>query len=144
MGCKEANNNVETDNIIFFDGVCNLCNWAVDFIIRHDKTRIFKYSALQSEFANEFLTNFGISIEDPPASIYLYRNGTFLSKSSAVGVILRSMPFPWKAIGGIIKFVPELVTDGCYNIIAKNRYHWMGKRNTCRVPGEEEKSLFIS
>ena len=127
--------------IIFFDGYCNLCNTAVDFIIRQDKHRIFRFAALQSEAGNKWLQPF--SLQDLPDSVILMYQSRIYTKSEAGIRIAQLMGSPWKYLS-LLRFLPLWLRDSLYSWISKNRYRWFGKRKLCRIPSEDEKNLFLS
>ncbi|MCB9235180.1 MAG: thiol-disulfide oxidoreductase DCC family protein [Bacteroidia bacterium] len=126
---------------IIFDGVCNLCNSSVDWIIRHDKKGIFKFTANQHETGSKLLE--GQHLPDGEAdTIFLYEDGKLFTRSTAVLRIARKLPFPWfLGFGGMI--FPRFFRDWIYKWVAKNRYKWFGKKNTCRIPTPEERARFI-
>lgn len=127
------------DKIIFFDGVCNLCNRLVIFIIKRDRNRIFKFASLQSVKAAEM----GIIQKDKTLNtiIFLTENKLY-QKSSAVLHICKLLPFPWTLLFGFI-IVPRFIRDGVYNFVADNRYKWFGKREQCMVPSENIEERFL-
>ena len=143
MNSKKYNTPAGINNVIFFDGLCNLCNWSVDFVIRRDKNSIFRYTSLQSEFARAFLDDKEIPESGNLSTIYLFSDGQLLSKSSAIFMILKRLPSPWKYFGMAGAYIPWFISDFFYNFISRNRYKWLGKRSDCRVPTEKEKSMFI-
>lgn len=123
---------MEMARVIFFDGVCNLCNASVQFVIEHDKENYFKYSALQGDFAKEILPKFNIN----PShfnSILLVENGTLYTKSSAALRVAKKLNGFWPLLYGFI-VVPKFIRDWVYDIIARNRYKWWGKKESCWVP----------
>ncbi len=128
-------------SIIFFDGVCNLCNASVQFIIRHDKNDHFRFAALQSVSAKELLKDFNIS----PAlqnSVVLLEEGRVFTKSTAVLRICRKLSFPLPLLS-LFLIVPGFIRDWTYGIIANNRYKWFGKQDVCMVPTAELKGKFL-
>lgn len=127
--------------VIFFDGVCNLCNSSVNFIIDRDKDMAFKYAALQSSYATELLRPKGVDVSRLE-SIVLYQNGKVYTKSSAALKIARQLSGAWPIFYGLM-ILPKFIRDFFYNIIAKNRYKWFGKKNECRIPTPELKDLFV-
>ena len=129
------------DNIIFFDGVCNLCNGSVHFIIKRDPNAIFRFASLQSEFGTAVAQKHGISSENPE-SVLLLKNGKLLRKSSAALAIATELSGIWKTLT-IFRFLPKNMRDRIYDWIAHNRYKWFGKRDECIVPTEEIKGRFI-
>ena len=127
--------------VIFFDGVCNLCNWSVDFVIRRDSGKTFKYSSLQSAYARQALAGKGIDL-DSMQSIVLVKDSQVYTQSDAVLEIARSLRFPWPLFF-LLRIIPRFIRDGLYRWISKNRYRWFGKESTCRVPTPEERSVFL-
>jgi predicted DCC family thiol-disulfide oxidoreductase YuxK len=132
---------MESDNIVFFDGYCNLCNQSVDFLIRHDKKRKLKYASQQSEFSLQFFFKHKYDILQADSFIF-FRNGKFYNRSTAFFQVMRVLGFPYNLLWVFIVF-PRFLRDLVYDWIAKNRYKWFGKRETCRLPTTEEKSLFL-
>lgn len=128
-------------HIVFFDGVCNLCNKSVDFIIKRDHNRRFRYASLQSDVAVKLLVDKGVDTSSM-RTIILLKDQTVFFKSDAVLEIARDLRPPWPAMY-IFKLVPRFLRDQIYDIVSRNRYNWFGKRDTCRVPTDEERRLFL-
>ncbi|WP_316738108.1 thiol-disulfide oxidoreductase DCC family protein [Pedobacter aquatilis] len=126
--------------VIFFDGVCNLCNASVQFVIEHDKENYFKYSALQGNFAKEILPKFNIN-PSHLNSILLVENGKLYTKSSAALRVAKKLN-GFLPLLYVFIIVPKFIRDWVYDIIAKNRYKWWGKQESCWVPTPELKSKF--
>ncbi len=127
--------------IILFDGVCNLCNSSVNFIIDHDPGKIFKFTSLQSETGQKILTEF----QDKPMelnSVVLYQNDQIYLKSTAALKIAGKMSGLWFLMG-IFWIVPPIIRNLVYDFIARNRYQWFGKMDACRMPTPELKDRFI-
>ena len=127
--------------IILFDGVCNLCNSSVNFIIDRDKKNIFKFAALQSESGQKLLDKFGLNQNDFD-SVVLVDENKFYSKSTAALRIVKEFPSLWKALYVFI-VIPVPIRNFFYDLIAKNRYRWFGKKDSCRMPSPELKNKFI-
>lgn len=127
--------------IILFDGFCNLCSRSVDFVMKNDKKRVFRYVALQSETGIFMRDKYEIPAETD--SVILFQNGRFFSYSEAALRIAVQLRFPWPMFG-IFRIVPVFIRDKVYHWIARNRYRWFGKREVCRIPLGEESSLFPS
>ncbi|GAB4397810.1 MAG: thiol-disulfide oxidoreductase DCC family protein [Microscillaceae bacterium] len=127
--------------LVLFDGVCNLCNHTVDFIIRRDRKGRFKFASLQSDFAQSKLGHLISSVRDLD-SVILIKEGKVLQKSSAALEIARHLRGLWPALL-VFKLVPRFIRDGVYDWIARNRYRWFGKKETCRLPSPEEKARFL-
>lgn len=132
----------EEQNIVLFDGVCNLCNSTVDRIIRNDKKERFLFCSLQSEEGKNLLIKYGIDSKNTD-SIVLLEGKAYSVRSTAALRIAKKMGGLYPILFGAI-ILPESWRDGIYNWIAKNRYRWFGKREQCRVPTPEIKKRFIS
>jgi len=128
--------------IILFDGICNLCNGAVQFIIKNDKKDIFRFVALQSELGKEICNYIGID-QNKIDSIIFYNPGVvYYYKSSAVLEIAQDLGGIYSLIT-IFKILPEKLRNYIYDYIAKNRYKWYGKKESCMIPTPELKAKFL-
>ena len=127
--------------IIFFDGVCNLCNTSVQFVVARDKINFFKFAALQSEFAKKKLAEFNIDLKKSN-SVFLLEDGKLYSKSSAALRITKRLGAAWPILSGFL-LVPPFIRNGIYSFVAKNRYKWFGKQDSCWIPTPELKSRFL-
>ncbi|HEU4791081.1 MAG TPA: thiol-disulfide oxidoreductase DCC family protein [Flavobacterium sp.] len=128
--------------IILFDGVCNLCNSAVQFVIKHDKKDTFRFVALQSELGQEILAYIGIDAKNID-SIVLYEPGiAYYYKSDAALQIARSLNGIF-SFGTAFKVIPTRIRNYLYDYIAKNRYDWYGKKESCMIPTPELKIKFL-
>jgi len=130
--------------ILFFDGVCNLCNSSVNFVIDHDPKGAVHFAALQSDVAREKLSAHGISAGQGGDydSMVLLDGGRVYVRSSAALQLAKYLSFPW-SIARVFLIVPRPIRDFVYGIVAKNRYAWFGKSDTCRVPTPELKARFL-
>jgi predicted DCC family thiol-disulfide oxidoreductase YuxK len=128
--------------IILFDGVCNLCNTAVDFIIKRDKHARFKFGALQDNASKEILEQYSIN-KEYLESLILIQDGKVYYKSTAALEIAKSLKGLWPLFYPLI-LIPEFVRNPIYDWIARNRYRWFGKKEICRIPTAEEQSRFLS
>lgn len=128
-------------HIIIFDGVCNLCNGFVQFIIRHDKKEQFQFASLQSAFGQSFLKENKLAAENFD-TIIVIKNKTILTHSSAVMEVIKNLSGGWKLFYAFI-IIPKPLRDMGYRWLAKNRYRWFGKRETCMLPNEVLKKRFI-
>lgn len=126
--------------IIFFDGHCNLCNGLVNFVIRRDKKAHFRFCALQNTKAVESLTKYQI-IKGIDSIIYLEK-GLLYEKSSAVLRICRKLNWPWPFFF-ILVVIPSFIRNAVYDMVAKKRYKWFGRRANCRIPEPGIKDRFI-
>ncbi|MBO6661883.1 MAG: DUF393 domain-containing protein [Roseivirga sp.] len=136
----KADKIVEKD-ILLFDGVCNLCNSSVNFIIDHDPKGHFKFAALQSEFGQKKLEELGFDQEEFDSLVLLSGDKVY-KKSSAALRIARKLSGLYPLLYVFI-IIPPFIRHGVYNIIAKNRYKWWGKRDSCRMPTPELKARFV-
>ena len=127
--------------IIIFDGYCNLCNGVVDFLINRDAKRRFVYVANQSEAGQFLLSSLGENPEEVE-TFFLYTKGGLYKRSTAALHVARGLGFPWN-MGLIGWIMPRFLRDAVYNWVARNRYRWFGKKDSCRMPTEEERSLLI-
>lgn len=127
--------------VIIFDGVCELCNASVNFIMKWEKRPDLLFTANQNEPGRKFLTGFG---EDPDgvSTIYLVENGKLYSRSTAALRIARRLRFPLNLLYGFM-IVPRFLRDVIYKWIARNRYRWFGKKEMCRIPSPEEMARFL-
>ena len=127
--------------VILFDGVCNLCNSSVNFVIDRDKNNKFVFSALQDEKGKKLVKDHGIS-ELYLDTIVLLKNGKAYTKSTAALEITRDLPGLWPLMYGFI-IVPKFIRNWVYDLIAKNRYKWFGKKDECRIPTPELRQKFL-
>jgi predicted DCC family thiol-disulfide oxidoreductase YuxK len=131
----------QQQNIIFFDGVCNLCNGFVQFVISHDPKGYFHFTSLQSEEARPYLKDFQMPT-DQFNTIMLYENGKVYTRSTAALRILKKLSGGWPLLfAGII--LPRFIRDAVYDFVAGNRYRWFGKEESCMLPTPELKSRFL-
>lgn len=129
------------DRVIFFDGVCKLCNAWVRFIIRYDKNRIFKLASVQSPPGQQVLRYFGMSTDQFDTMLYV-ENGEAFEKSEAFLRIAARLGFPWSG-AGVFRLVPRSVRDWCYDRIAQNRYRLFGKYSQCPLPKPDDENRFL-
>lgn len=131
-----------TDPVILFDGVCNLCNNSVLFIIKRDPKAKFKFASLQSELGKSQLEKFGLPVTELN-SVLLIKDGKLFQKSNAALEIAKHLGGGWPVFY-VFKLVPVFLRDGFYNWIARNRYRWFGKKDACMIPTPELKSRFLA
>lgn len=128
-------------SIIFFDGVCNLCNASINFIIDRDPEKRFLFASLQSNIARQKLEAFGMDT-NRMESIILLKDGKIYKESSAALRIALGMNGAWPILY-VFWLIPKPIRDFVYRLIAKNRYKWFGKRETCRLPTPDLKERFL-
>lgn len=127
-------------NIILFDGVCNLCNGLVKFMFKYDKKAVFSFASLQSETAEILLKKAGLT--EVPDSVIVIKEGKALVKSEAALSII-------KQLGGLFKLLlvfrlfPRSIRDRLYDEVAKRRYKWFGKKESCMIPTKEQRKRFL-
>lgn len=125
--------------VLFFDGVCGLCNHTVDFVLKHDRRGIVRFAPLQGRTAKECLI-----AEDRERfdSVIFQQGGLVFKKSSAVVRLLHAMGGVWSLLGAMLWLVPSPLRDFCYGLIARNRYRFFGRKETCRILKPEERARF--
>lgn len=130
-----------SERVLLFDGVCNLCNGFVNFVIDRDPERLFRFAALQSRAGEGFSRKYSFS-GDALRTLILVENGRVYQKSTAVLRMCRSLSGVWPVFYAFI-IVPRFLRDAAYDLVAANRYRWFGRRETCRVPAAADKERFF-
>ena len=132
---------IEELNIVCFDGVCGICNEWVDFLIKKDPTRMLRYCPLQNEKIHDVLMSQGIDPTKLETIVFLKKGKAYIKSDGALE-ILRTISFmPW--LVNLAFIAPKVLRNIVYDIIAKNRYHILKPKESCRVPSVEEKDLFL-
>lgn len=126
--------------VIFFDGVCGLCNAWVDFVLARDKRRQFRFGPLQGKTAKESLQ---LPAETALDSVTLVDAGGVFRKSDAVSRILIRLGGIWRLGGWLLRLIPRPLRDWGYDFVARHRYRWFGKKETCRLPTPDERARFV-
>jgi predicted DCC family thiol-disulfide oxidoreductase YuxK len=132
---------MKEENIILFDGFCNLCSGVVKFIIKNDKKNVFKFAPLQSEKGQILLKKFDLSTQTFDSFVYI-QNGKFYTKSTAALKVCQKLGSFWQFLY-IFMIVPNFIRNFAYTMIAKNRYKWFGKSESCLMPTAEIKEKFL-
>jgi predicted DCC family thiol-disulfide oxidoreductase YuxK len=140
MGASGSLTSLSTESVVLFDGVCNLCSGAVQFVIERDPKARFKFASLQSAYGQQQLLHVGIQSQSL-YSIILIHDGKFYQRSDAALEIARHLTGGWPLLYGF-KIVPRFLRDSVYNFIARHRYHWFGKKDACWLPTPELKARF--
>ncbi len=127
--------------LILFDGVCNFCNYWVNFAIKRDRKKSLRFTPLQGETANRVLPRYNIN---PTAlrSVIIIDKDRFYTQSSAAIRICKHLDGGWKLLYGLM-IIPKFIRDALYNIIARNRYKWFGKKDHCMIPSPGVKERFL-
>lgn len=129
---------VNESPVLFFDGVCNLCNSSVQFILKNDKKKIIKFASLQSEIAREYLND---KLPLPDSIVFLEKGKIYTESSAALKIVpYLSAPYRLLRIFGIL---PKSLRDSAYRFIAKNRYRWFGKKDECLLPSPDYADRFL-
>ncbi len=132
---------MEKHPIILFDGVCNLCNASVNFVIDRDEDAVFRFGALQSEAGARMLSEYGLEAGRLD-SIVLVEDGAVYDASDAALRVARRLGGMMKLLW-VLRFIPKPVRDAVYNWIAGNRYRWFGTQESCRLPTPDLAGRFI-
>ena len=125
-------------NIVVFDGICNMCNKAVNFLLEKDKKEMFHFCSLQSPLGTEIL----LKLHNQVDSILYSRQGKIYTKSSAVLYIAKDLGGLY-AVAALGFILPKGIRDWAYDQIAKRRYQWFGQSDSCRIPTEAERKRFL-
>jgi len=138
--------------VVLYDGLCGLCDGVVQFLLRHDKKDLFRFAALQSDFALGILrrhapelTGWGPANSDTICLVEYYdspRERVFI-KSEATLRIARQLGGAWH-LARVAELLPRVIADACYDVVARNRYRIFGKREECRVPSGEDRKKFLN
>ena len=128
--------------IVLFDGVCNLCNGAILYIIKRDKKDLFRFAALQSEIGQYLTSERQIDTSKTDSIILIEPNVAYYYKSSAALKIGQTFGGPYRILA-LYEWIPRPIRDFVYDIIAKRRYKWFGKQDACMIPTPELKKKFL-
>lgn len=132
----------ESRAVILFDGVCNLCNASVQLVIRHDPDAYFSFAAIQSEAGRSLMHRYQIAAPATPESLVLIENGKAFQYSTAALRIARKLK-SWHKVLAVFLVVPVFIRNAVYKLIARNRYRWWGKQDSCWLPTPELKKRFL-
>jgi len=140
---KDGASSTDVRPILLFDGVCNLCNWVTQFVIRHDPAPgKFRFAALQSKPGQDLLRKHGLSPDSSDFFVMILGERSYVRSTAGLHV-LRGLGFPWSIFYPLI-LVPRPLRDVVYNWVAAHRYHWFGRQETCIAPTPEIRSRFLS
>ncbi len=129
--------------IVLFDGVCNLCNSTVQFVLRRDSRQQFHFASLQSEAGGYFLNKYNLPTENFASFVLVYNNRCYRQSDGAL-MVFYLLGGVWRVFFFVLKWLPLWLRDGAYKIIANNRYRWFGQRETCWIPTPELKARFLT
>jgi predicted DCC family thiol-disulfide oxidoreductase YuxK len=127
--------------IILFDGICNLCNVAIQYVIKHDSEAVFQFASLQSEAGQNLLKEYNLPHNNFNSFVLIEEDKVY-TKSTAALKVAKQLNGGIKLLYGFI-IVPAFIRNGVYNIIASNRYKWFGKKNECMIPTPSLQSRFL-
>ena len=127
------------DPIVYFDGVCGLCNRSVGLLLRHDRRRVLRFAPLQGDTAHERL---GLTADGDPDSIVLEDAGRLWHRSDAALRIAAHLGGWWRCFA-VLRVIPRPLRDALYDVVARRRYRWFGRKETCRLPTPEERERFL-
>lgn len=129
-------------SVLIFDGACNLCNATVNFIIDHDRAGRFRFASNASEAGQALLRGCGLPADAVETVVLVEPDGRCYTKSAAALRVARALGWPWRfAYAGAV--IPRPVRDRVYDWVARNRYRWFGKRESCRMPTPELQGRFL-
>jgi predicted DCC family thiol-disulfide oxidoreductase YuxK len=128
--------------VILFDGVCNLCNGAVQFVIKHDEKGQFRFASLQGEHGQQLLKQYNLSRVDLD-SFVLIQGDVAYSKSTAALLVAKQLKGVVKSLY-VFRIIPAFIRDGIYNFIARNRYRWFGRKESCMIPSVDLRARFLN
>lgn len=132
---------MEKNKIVLFDGVCNLCNSSVQFIIKRDKKKQFRFASLQGNYGQAFLKKYNLPADNFNSFILLEDDKVYTRSTGALRM-LKHLGGGWNMFYGFI-ILPKFIRDGVYNWVARNRYKWFGKRDECMIPTRDLKERFL-
>ena len=141
MGSPDPITGIHNHHLILFDGVCNLCNGAVRFIIKRDRVNKFRFASLQSAIGQEYLKRFELKPTEL-FSVLLIKNGQLYDQSDAALEIAKDLSGIWPALN-VFRIIPAFVRNVVYKLIAKNRYRLFGKKDKCMIPTPELRARFL-
>lgn len=129
--------------IILFDGVCNLCNASVQFVIKRDTKDVFRFVALQSDLGNKILNHIGINREHTDSMVLYEPVKAYFYKAEAALKIINELGGLYQLLS-ILQIFPKFILNAVYDNIAKNRYRWYGKQENCMMPTPEITAKFLA
>jgi predicted DCC family thiol-disulfide oxidoreductase YuxK len=130
------------EKLILYDGVCNLCDASIRFILPRDSKGVLRFASLQSELGRKVMMQNSIPITEVPESLIFVENGQPYFYSSGALRIAGSLDFPW-SLAGLFLNIPRPIRDFFYRLIARNRYRWFGRKEGCLLPQPQWKSRFL-
>ena len=138
---KRGSEPQQYDNLVLFDGVCNLCTHSVRFILEREREPLFRFAAVQSPAGSRLMRDLGLDPEDAETFVLITDGRAYLRSDAAIR-IARDLRGAWRWLGAV-KIVPRPLRDWIYDLVARNRYRWFGRADECIVPPAEIQARFI-
>jgi predicted DCC family thiol-disulfide oxidoreductase YuxK len=138
----ESNPTSSAPLIVLFDGTCGLCDSAVQFILRHDPARRFRFAPQQSQFAIDLMNQHGLNTDQINSFVLIDGERAYL-RSNAVLRIVMDLPEPWP-LAGVLVYIPQSLRDAAYDFFAKHRKQWFKSTDACRTPTPEQREQFLA
>ena len=129
------------EKLVLFDGVCNLCNALVQFVIRHDRAAKFRFATIQSEIGREIFQSHGLDPADLQTFVFISDGKMHVRSDAAIEVVSR-FGGAWRFFT-VFRLVPRVARDWIYSMVARNRYRWFGRKDVCMIPTPEIKERFL-
>lgn len=129
------------DNVIVFDGVCNFCSWAVQFVIERDPEGLFRFAPAQSEAGRRLLEQYGVDPEELETFL-LVRDGKAYTRSDGAIAVASKFRGLWRLLG-LVRILPGPFRDRCYSLFARNRYRLFGRKESCMIPTPDVRARFL-
>ena len=126
--------------VVFFDGLCGLCNHSVNWLLAHDPNRRLRFAPLQGKLAGRVVSP---QLRDRLDTLVFLRNGSIYVRTAAVSRILMTLGGPWAALGALLWIIPSPLRDLGYRIVSRLRYRLFGKHDACRLPSPAERAVFL-
>jgi predicted DCC family thiol-disulfide oxidoreductase YuxK len=133
---------IEDRNIIIFDGICNFCNGAINFILKRDKNELYKFAPMQSEAGKMLIKKYNAQLDGIETFLLIKSSKTYI-KTEAAFEVIKDLPGGWKYLR-ILRVIPLSIRDWMYTKFAMNRYKLFGKRTACIIPTKETRNRFLS
>ena len=125
--------------VVFFDGVCNLCQYSVRYLLKHDKKKVLKFASIQGQYAKKTLSAEHLKNLE---SLLFYNKKILYKKSTAI-LKLSTVLGGWHKLLLVGYILPQFIRDNLYSFVAKNRYRWFGKQDYCRIPTKDLQDRFL-
>jgi predicted DCC family thiol-disulfide oxidoreductase YuxK len=128
--------------VVLFDGICGLCTFSIRFVLERDHRRVFRFATIQSDFGQRVYKHFGLDPDNPDTFVVLSDDRVYTRSDAAIEIARRLGGF-WR-ICVVAKLVPRPIRDFLYGVVARHRYEWFGRHESCLLPHESIRALFLS